>query len=62
MDSFTVFADYTALAEAGKISRLPVLIGSNAQDGELFVPYSPDGVNTTLAGLPTKFFFFCPTY
>lgn len=62
LDNHTVFANYTALAETGKIARLPVLIGSNAQDGVLFVPYGPNGVDMALADLATMFFFFCPTY
>ncbi|KAK0631503.1 acetylcholinesterase [Immersiella caudata] len=62
VDNRTVFANYTALAEEGKVARIPVLIGSNAQDGEIFVPYNPDGVDTTVADLITMTWFFCPSY
>lgn len=62
MDNRTVFENFTALALAGEIARLPVLIVSNTQDGVLFVPYSPSGVDTALADLTTRVFFFWPTY
>ncbi|KAH8906882.1 acetylcholinesterase [Coniochaeta sp. PMI_546] len=62
VDNRTVFANYTALAQAGQIARLPALIGSNAQDGNLFVPYSPKGVDVELADQMTMVYFFCPTY
>ena len=62
VDNSTVFANYTTLAEAGKIAHLPVLIGSNAQDGEMFVSYHPNGVDTALADSITKAWFYCPTY
>lgn len=62
VDNRTVFANYTAMAQAREIARLPALIGSNAQDGVPFVPYSPSGVDTALADLTTMVFFFCPTY
>lgn len=62
VDNRTVFANFTSLAHAGKMARLPALIGSNAQDGVPFVPYSPDGIDTALADETTRAFFFCPTY
>ncbi|KAK4444124.1 acetylcholinesterase [Podospora aff. communis PSN243] len=62
VDNRTVFANYTKLEEEGKLGRLPVLIGSNAQDGEIFVPYDPNGVDTALADLITMTWFFCPSY
>ncbi|KAK4033719.1 Alpha/Beta hydrolase protein [Parachaetomium inaequale] len=62
IDGHTVFDNYAALAQAGKVARLPALIGSNAQDGVLFVPYSPDGVDEALADQTMMTYFFCPTY
>ncbi|KAK3364497.1 acetylcholinesterase [Lasiosphaeria hispida] len=62
VDNRTVFTNYTALAQAGEVARLPALIGSNAQDGVLFEPYNPDGVDTASADLVTSVWFFCPTY
>lgn len=62
IDNRTVFSNYTSLAEAGTIAHLPVLIGSNIQDGEMFVPYDPNGVDTTLAEPITMSWFFCPAY
>ncbi|KAK0657770.1 Alpha/Beta hydrolase protein [Cercophora newfieldiana] len=62
IDNITVFADYVTLAKAGKIARLPVLIGSNSQDGEIFVPYDPNGVDKAVADLITMSWFFCPSY
>ncbi|KAB5585532.1 Alpha/Beta hydrolase protein [Coniochaeta sp. 2T2.1] len=62
VDNHTVFSNYTARAEAGKTARLPALIGSNAQDGNMFVAYDPNGVDEGLADQMTSFYFFCPTY
>lgn len=62
VDNRTVFANYTTLAEAREIGRLPALIGSNAQDGVTFVTYSPDGVDVGLADDITQVWFFCTTY
>ncbi|KAK3292957.1 Alpha/Beta hydrolase protein [Chaetomium fimeti] len=62
VDSTTVFANYTTLAQAGQIARLPALIGSNAQEGVSFLPYDPDSVDQALADQMTAAFFFCPTY
>ncbi|KAK4154121.1 Alpha/Beta hydrolase protein [Chaetomidium leptoderma] len=61
-DGRTIFANYTALAHAGQIARLPALLGSNAHEGVSFTPYRPDGVDVELADQTTAFFFFCPTY
>ncbi|KAB5583601.1 acetylcholinesterase [Coniochaeta sp. 2T2.1] len=62
VDNHTVFGNYTARAEGGHIARLPALIGSNAQDGNMFVAYDPSGVDEELADQMTSFYFFCPTY
>jgi len=62
VDNRTVFSNYTALALAGATARLPALIGSNAQEGVLFVPYSPSGVDVALADSTTMAFFFCSAY
>lgn len=62
VDDGTIFDDYLSLANTGEIARLPSLIGSTSQDGVVFVPYSPDGVDTEMADAITSSFFFCPTY
>ncbi|KAK7918218.1 hypothetical protein PG985_010092 [Apiospora marii] len=62
VDGRTFFADYNARAQAGNIAKLPTLIGTNAQEGVPFVPFSINGVNTTLADATTFGFFFCPAY
>jgi carboxylesterase type B len=62
IDNTTVFADYAARALEGEIARLPALIGSNAQDGNMFVPYARDGVDEALTDQMTMEYFFCPTY
>ncbi|KAK8022259.1 carboxylesterase, partial [Apiospora rasikravindrae] len=62
VDGRTFFADYNARALSGKIAKLPTLIGTNAQDGNAFVPYSINGVNETLATSVTYGYFFCPAY
>lgn len=40
----------------------PTIMGSCRQDGVPFVPYSPEGVNATLADEVTQQYFFCPAY
>ncbi|SPO06991.1 related to triacylglycerol lipase V precursor [Cephalotrichum gorgonifer] len=62
VDNRTVFENYSTRAQAGRIARLPALIGSNAQDGVTFVEYNPDGVDVALADQMTMFYFFCPTH
>ncbi|KAK4235385.1 acetylcholinesterase [Achaetomium macrosporum] len=58
IDDRTVFETYPPFNPA----PLPALIGSNAQDGVAFVPYSPTGIDAALAEEMTMTFFFCPTY
>ncbi|KAK8092036.1 alpha/beta-hydrolase [Apiospora hydei] len=41
---------------------IPTLIGTNAQDGNAFVPLGINGVNDTLANAVTFGYFFCPAY
>ncbi|KAK8076502.1 carboxylesterase [Apiospora phragmitis] len=62
VDGKTFFADYNARALAGKIAKIPTLIGSNAQDGSAFMPFSINGVNATVADAVTFNYFFCPAY
>ncbi|KAL2163292.1 hypothetical protein VTH06DRAFT_5348 [Thermothelomyces fergusii] len=62
VDGRTVFANYSVLARAGLVARLPALIGSNAHDGVAFVPYAPDGGDAALADRRTAALFFCPAY
>jgi carboxylesterase type B len=60
VDGKVVFSNYTARALAGNQANLPAIIGTNAQDGVPFAPYSPSGPNATLAQLALLRTFFCP--
>ncbi|KAK7937983.1 carboxylesterase-like protein [Apiospora aurea] len=62
VDDRTFFADYNARALSGKIAKLPTLIGTNAQDGNAFVPLGINGINDTLANAVAFGYFFCPAY
>jgi carboxylesterase type B len=59
-DEKVVFSNYTARALAGNQANLPAIVGTNAQDGVPFAPYSPSGPNATLAQLALLRTFFCP--
>ncbi|KAL2130632.1 hypothetical protein VTI74DRAFT_6133 [Chaetomium olivicolor] len=61
IDNRTVFPNYPAIAQAGHIANLPVLLGSNAEDGIPFVPYPPSPSGLTLADEMTTRFFLCST-
>ncbi|KAF2102069.1 acetylcholinesterase [Rhizodiscina lignyota] len=58
-DGKIVFSNYTERALQGKVSRVPAIIGNNAQDGEPFAPYVPSGPNQTLALEAFLSTFFC---
>ncbi|KAG9872476.1 acetylcholinesterase, partial [Aureobasidium melanogenum] len=60
VDEKVVFSNYTARALAGLQANLPAIIGTNAQDGVPFAPYSPSGPNATLAQYALLTTFFCP--
>jgi carboxylesterase type B len=61
IDNRTIFETYPP--PSINPAPLPALIGSNAQDGVAFVPYSPTGdIDPVLADEMTMGFFFCPTY
>ncbi|KAK6822708.1 hypothetical protein PG987_014253 [Apiospora arundinis] len=62
VDGRTLFGDYNARALAGKIAKVPTLVGSATQDGIPFVPYSPNGPNATLSDAVGFAYFFCPAY
>ncbi|TIA21190.1 acetylcholinesterase [Aureobasidium pullulans] len=59
-DEKVVFSNYTSRALAGNQANIPAIIGTNAQDGVPFAPYSPSGPNATLAQLALLRTFFCP--
>lgn len=59
-DDKVVFSNYTSRALAGNQANIPAIIGTNAQDGVPFAPYSPSGPNATLAQLALLRTFFCP--
>ncbi|KAK5661872.1 hypothetical protein OQA88_9980 [Cercophora sp. LCS_1] len=58
VDNLTVLGNYSA----AKMAKIPALIGSTAQDGNMFVPYDPDGVDEAAADEITMVWFFCPAY
>lgn len=58
VDHATVLGNYSA----AKMAKIPALIGSTAQDGNMFVPYGPDGVDEEMADEITMVWFFCPGY
>lgn len=63
-DEKIIFSNYTARALAGKLSKLPAIVGNNAQDGEAFAPYNlanpRQGPNQTLAEAALLSTFVCP--
>ncbi|KZM19150.1 hydrolase [Ascochyta rabiei] len=54
-DNTTAFtrAQYMQMAAAKSIPKLPTLVGSTANEGANFVPYSADGTTTTEAAIRT---------
>ncbi|TLS28031.1 hypothetical protein PpBr36_02021 [Pyricularia pennisetigena] len=62
VDDKFVFGDYGKLYREGKVARIPAIIGSNAQDGNPFAPYNPDGVDQTAADAAKLSLFFCPAF
>ncbi|CAJ2508478.1 Uu.00g135040.m01.CDS01 [Anthostomella pinea] len=62
IDEKIVFSNWSDLAQQGRISTLPTVVGSNFDDDIPFVPYSPDGVNKTLAWEGTLQAMFCPSW
>ena len=65
-DEKVIFSNYTARALEGKLSKLPAILGNNAQDGEPFAPYPSltdpaAGPNQTLAHEALLSVFLCPT-
>jgi len=61
IDERTVFGNYTARAQEGQIARLPTLIGTSRDEGVLFEPYNPAGVDAALAEETTRASFYCPS-
>jgi carboxylesterase type B len=64
IDNHTIYENYTLLAQNQHLFPLPALLGSNAQDGIAFIPYSPfpSATDLGLADYMTSFYFFCPAY
>ncbi|KAL1303782.1 hypothetical protein AAFC00_007119 [Neodothiora populina] len=60
-DEKVVFSNYTLRASQGHISKIPAIMGTNAQDGVPFAPYNAAGVNQTLAQAAYLALFFCTT-
>ncbi|TLD08891.1 uncharacterized protein PgNI_07815 [Pyricularia grisea] len=61
-DGKSVFGDYGKLYQEGKIAKIPAIIGSNAQDGNPFAPYDPNGVDQEAADATKLSLFFCPAF
>ncbi|RYP22994.1 hypothetical protein DL767_008919 [Monosporascus sp. MG133] len=62
VDDRIVFSNWTERAAGGHLTKIPAIIGSNADDGVPFAPYNPGGVNETLAWDQTLESFFCPAW
>ncbi|PYH48725.1 carboxylesterase [Aspergillus saccharolyticus JOP 1030-1] len=60
VDNVTVFANWTQRALEGKVAKIPMLIGSNTNEGAGFVSFTPDGPGAaTLLNL-TESIIACP--
>ncbi|KAI1080987.1 acetylcholinesterase [Whalleya microplaca] len=62
VDNTTVFSDWVGMANIGRLAKLPVIIGSNINDGVPFAPYNTKGVDKDLAWNQTMDYFFCPAW
>jgi len=58
IDERTVLSNYSAQAQAGQITRLPTLIGTSRNEGVLFKPYDPTGVDAAAADKTTRASFY----
>ncbi|EME40266.1 hypothetical protein DOTSEDRAFT_179278 [Dothistroma septosporum NZE10] len=59
-DNRSVFANYTERALVGHLAHIPAIIGTNAQDGVPFAPYSLKGPSTSFVDTLTLLGFICP--
>ena len=60
-DDVTVFADNAARARAGRVARLPAIVGVNSREGSGFAPWNAEtGVNETQVVQGSKI-IVCPT-
>ncbi|KAH8672772.1 carboxylesterase-like protein [Tricladium varicosporioides] len=53
-------AEYTAMATAGNYSKVPMIIGSNTNEGASFVTYNATNPNLTAFDISTATTFTCP--
>ncbi|MCJ1309284.1 hypothetical protein MMC25_002943 [Agyrium rufum] len=60
-DNVTRFDNYTLRYQAGLFSKKPAIVGSNANEGNALAPFSPSGVNATLAFLIGESLIGCST-
>ncbi|RDW77821.1 hypothetical protein BP6252_05874 [Coleophoma cylindrospora] len=58
-DNITVFSNFTDRAERGLIARIPLITGSNSNEGAGFVPYTPDGPGTAALFAATESIIAC---
>ncbi|KAI1416414.1 acetylcholinesterase [Hypoxylon sp. FL1857] len=61
IDGVTLFDDFEERAKAGKFSKLPAIIGTTNEEGNALAPYSPGGVDRTIADGITKNYFLKPS-
>jgi acetylcholinesterase len=59
IDNRTKFDNYTARALAGNYTKVPAIIGTNANEGVSLISYNPAGVNMSFANTTTLGLFLC---
>ncbi|OQN96764.1 hypothetical protein B0A48_17188 [Cryoendolithus antarcticus] len=59
-DGITVFSNYSDRAAKGLVAKIPAIIGSNANEGTGFVPFTPDGPGAAVLQNVTNNVIACP--
>ncbi|RAK80879.1 carboxylesterase [Aspergillus fijiensis CBS 313.89] len=60
VDNVTVFANWTQRALEGKVAKIPMIIGSNTNEGAGFVSFTPDGPGAATLFQLTESIIACP--
>ncbi|RAL12687.1 carboxylesterase [Aspergillus homomorphus CBS 101889] len=60
VDNVTVFANWTQRALEGKVAKIPMIIGSNANEGAGFVSFTPNGPGAATLFKLTESIIACP--
>ncbi|KAI1497529.1 para-nitrobenzyl esterase [Biscogniauxia marginata] len=60
VDCFTLFEDFEERARKGNFSKLPAIIGTLGDEGNALAPYSPEGIDETVAKGITNNYFLKP--